>query len=315
MKLHCKATEEHAGIRVDRFLADAFEGLSRSRIRGLIDQGCITCAGAAVEPDHKVAAGEEYVCAVPEPRPADNLKAESIPLDVIYRDDDIIVINKAPGMVVHPAPGHTGGTLVNALLHQCKELPVINGEHRPGIVHRLDKDTSGLIVAALNDRAMRGMQELFKSGELRKIYAAIVRGVPPGRGMLESEIGRSSRDRKRMASVEKGGRHASTEYRLIESFRTYSLIELQIHTGRTHQIRVHMSEAGYPVAGDSQYGGRRSGMDKDGINGFAPLRQMLHSWKLGFRHPVSGCQMELVADFPSDFLQSLDALRAGSHCI
>lgn len=309
MKLIRTVSDQHAGVRVDRFLAEVFDELSRSRIRGLIDQGCVTCADAVVAPDHKVAVGEEYVCVIPAPRPVADLEPEPIPLDVVYRDNDIIVVNKAPGMVVHPAPGHSSGTLVNALLYNCKELPVINGEHRPGIVHRLDKDTSGLIVAALNDRAMLGMQELFKSGTLKKIYAAIVRGVPPGRGELKSEIGRSGRDRKKMASVEKGGRYASTEYRLMEAFGNYSLIEVRIHTGRTHQIRVHMSEAGYPVAGDSQYGGRRSGMDKDEIAGFAPERQMLHSWKLGFRHPVSGKEMELEADFPSDFSRALGALR------
>jgi 23S rRNA pseudouridine1911/1915/1917 synthase len=211
-------------------------------------------------------------------------------------------------MVVHPAVGHSHGTLVNALLGYCDDLPVIGGEQRPGIVHRLDKDTSGLIVVARNDKAMAGMQALFKSGGIDKRYAAIVRGVPQGKGRIESEIGRSRRDRKKMASIDKGGREAITEYSLHEAFRGFALVEVRIYTGRTHQIRVHMSDIGHPVLGDSQYGGRRAGMPQ-GCNYDCPERQMLHAWKLSFKHPVSKAEMALEAEFPDDLNEMLNILR------
>ena len=304
-----KVPPESAGQRADRFLADSIKDLSRSRIKALFAEGLVACGGAVCEPDHRVQAGEEYSCTVPEARPVD-LVPEQIPLKIVHEDRDIIVVNKPAGLVVHPAAGHSSGTLVNALLAHCDELPVIGGEQRPGIVHRLDKDTSGLIVVARNDEAMRGMQEMFKLGRVRKTYAAIVRGVPRGTGRIESDIGRSARDRKRMASVKSGGRHAITEYAVIESFGSYSLLEVRIETGRTHQIRVHMSDLGHPIAGDEKYGGRRSGRTREAVEGFSPGRQMLHAWKLRFQHPVSGVMLALEAEFPEDFCEALRVLRA-----
>ena len=308
MKIHQTVSAKSAGVRLDRFLADAIDDLSRTRIKSLVGQGCITRNGEPVSVSHKVAEGEEYVCVIPEVTPV-VIQAEDIPLDIVFEDSDIIVINKQAGMVVHPAPGHSCGTLVNALLGYCDELPVIGGEQRPGIVHRLDKDTSGLIVVARNDRAMQGMQDIFKQRKVDKIYAAIVRGVPKGRGSIESEIGRSHRDRKKMASLETGGRYAHTEYTLSEAFGDYALVEVTIHTGRTHQIRVHMSDEGHPVLGDSVYGGRRGGSVKDDALGLKPSRQLLHAWKLSFKHPVTKQELELKADFPEDFAETLELLR------
>lgn len=311
MKVVKKVPPESAGMRADRFLAGAIEGVSRSRVKALFADGLVKLRGDVCDPDSKVAAGEEYSCTIPEAKPVE-IRPESIALTVVHEDPDIIVVDKPAGLVVHPACGHPSGTLVNALLAYCDELPVINGEQRPGIVHRLDKDTSGLIVVARNDAAMRGMQNLFKSGDVEKTYAAIVRGLPEGRGRIESEIGRSRRDRKKMASVEKGGKQAVTEYCILEAFRGYALVEVRIETGRTHQIRVHMSDIGHPVAGDSQYGGRRAGRVKDGVDGFAPARQMLHAWKLRFPHPVTGGALALTAEFPQDFEGALQLLRTRS---
>lgn len=308
MKVVKKVPLESVGVRADRFLADAIDSVSRSRLKTLFAEGQVTVDGHVCDPDRKVALDEEYSCNIPDPRPTEIL-AENIPLKVVHEDPDILVIDKPAGLVVHPAAGHRTGTLVNALLAYCDDLPVINGEQRPGIVHRLDKDTSGLIVVARNDAAMRGMQELFKAGEVNKVYAAIVRGLPQGKGRIESEIGRSRRDRKRMASLEKGGRRAVTEYLILEALNGYSLIEVKIETGRTHQIRVHMSEAGHPVAGDATYGGRRSGRAKGGPEAFRPKRHMLHAWKLRFPHPVTGVPLALQAGFPPDFEETLQFLR------
>jgi 23S rRNA pseudouridine1911/1915/1917 synthase len=308
MKILQTVSAKSVGTRLDRFLAAEIEDLSRTRIKDLITQGCITRNGESVQVAHKVAEGEEYVCVIPEVKPV-VLEAEDIPLDIVYEDSDIIVINKPAGLVVHPAPGHASGTLVNALLGYCDELPVIGGEQRPGIVHRLDKDTSGLIVVARNDKAMQGMQAQFKDGTVDKVYAAIVRGLPKGKGSVESEIGRSHRDRKKMASVEKGGRYAHTEYQLREAFGDYALVEVKIHTGRTHQIRVHMSDIGHPVLGDAVYGGRRGGAAKDDTRGVKPSRQLLHAWKLSFDHPVTKERLDLQADFPEDFNLALEQLR------
>jgi len=308
MKVVRKVPPESAGLRADRFLADSIEGLSRARVKSLFMEGFVTCGAEQCKPDRKVAAGEEYCCTVPEPKPVD-IRPEHIALSVLHEDPDIIIVDKPAGLVVHPAAGHREGTLVNALLGYFDKLPVINGEERPGIVHRLDKDTSGIIVVAKNDAAMKGMQQRFKDGEVEKIYAAIVRGVPPGSGRIESDIGRSTRDRKRMASVEKGGRLAITNYLLLEAFRGYGLVEVRIETGRTHQIRVHMADIGHPVAGDSTYGGRRSGRSKDETKDFRPARQMLHAWKLRFPHPVTGVVLAIEAKFPPDFEEALRVLR------
>ncbi len=309
MKLTAIVSPEAAGTRLDRFLADTIEELSRTRVKALLDEGAITRDGAVLGAAHKVVAGEEYVCVMPEVKPT-TIVAEDIPLDIVFEDEHILVINKPAGLVVHPAPGHSSGTLVNALLAYCKDLPVINGEERPGIVHRLDKDTSGLIVVARSDKAMQGMQRLFKDGLLEKVYSAIVRGLPPGKGTVESEIGRSRRDRKKMASLQSGGRLAITDYLLREALGDYSLLEIRIHTGRTHQIRVHMSDIGHPVVGDRQYGGRRGGVKKGEKEEFDPGRQMLHAWKLSFKHPVTKEELNLVAEYPEDFSSALEVLRS-----
>lgn len=306
-KLTAKVDSSTAGIRADKFLATVFSGISRSRAREFIDKGFVTANGIQIDPDHRTHIDELYICSVPEPLPSLH-EPEAIPLVIIYEDSDIIVLNKEPGIVVHPSAGHQSGTLVNALLHHRSVLPVIGGEERPGIVHRLDKDTSGLLVVALNDKAMSELQGLFKNGFVKKKYLAIVRGTPRADGRIESSIGRSRRDRKKMASVKKGGRMAITEYKVLEVLGPFSLVELRILTGRTHQIRVHMSELGHPVAGDAQYGGRKAGLS-DKLDAFKPGRQMLHAWKLSFPHPLTGKEMKLEAEIPTDFREALSLLR------
>jgi 23S rRNA pseudouridine1911/1915/1917 synthase len=299
------AAEGDKGRRLDAWLAGRLDGLSRSRVQALIREGHITLDGRPASPHEKVRAGSIAAVSVPPPEPA-GLVAEALPLSVLYEDGDIIVVDKPPGLVVHPAAGHARGTLVNALLHHCRDLAGIGGEMRPGIVHRLDKDTSGALVAAKHQAAQEGLVAQFKAGTVRKEYAAIVHGVPaPPAGRIETGIGRSPHDRKKMSVHAVRGRRAVTHYAVTESFGALSLLEVRIETGRTHQIRVHLSHLGHPVAGDTQYG-RRPPLP--GIEPW-PARQMLHARRLGFRHPCSGAKMEIEAPLPSDMLLFLETLR------
>ena len=288
-------------MRLDRQIQETHPDFSRSRIEGLIKGGFVTVNGAVAEKaGMKVSADDEIVVEIPPPVPAVP-EPEDIPLDVVYEDADMLVVNKAPGMVVHPAPGHFTGTLVNALLHHCPNLSGIGGVARPGIVHRLDQDTSGLIVVAKSQAAMDGLVKAFASHKnIEKTYLAVVHGRPRlDAGRIENLIGRHPVDRKRMAIVEKNGKVAITNYRMQDCSNRHSNIAsvvCRIETGRTHQIRVHMASLGCPVIGDKVYG--KPALDKKLEP--VPVRQMLHAWKLKLWHPVRREQMSFVAPIPAD---------------
>jgi 23S rRNA pseudouridine1911/1915/1917 synthase len=265
----------------------------------LIDDGLVAVDGHSGKPAEKVAAASAISVIIPAPAETD-LVAEELPITIVYQDNDIIVVDKPAGMTVHPAPGHPTGTLVNALLAACPDLRGISGTLRPGIVHRLDKDTSGLLVVAKNDRAMRALQRQMKEREVHKTYLALVEGVPaPREGTIEAPIGRNPKNRKKMAVVA-GGRDSTTRYRVREEVGgKYALLEVEPVTGRTHQIRVHMAALGHPVVGDTVYG-RRSGVVG---------RQYLHAWKLGFGMPLGGREVEFESPLPPDLKAALQALR------
>ncbi len=285
-------------MRLDKLILTRYPDFSRSRIEGLIKAGYVTVNGAAAnKAGMKVFETDEVEVEIPPPVPAIP-EPEDIPLDILFEDGDILVLNKATGMVVHPAPGHYTGTLVNALLHHCPNLSGIGGVARPGIVHRLDQDTSGCLIVAKSQPAMDALVRAFASHEhIEKTYLAICHGRPRlDSGRIENQIGRHPVDRKRMAIVEKGGKTAITNYSLLKNYGTYSSIECRIETGRTHQIRVHMASLGCPVIGDATYG--KSVWDKR-LNPI-PSRQMLHAWKLKLWHPTLNKQMEFVAPIPSD---------------
>ena len=286
------------GTRLDAWLAAECEGFSRSRVQGLIRAGRMRVNGSVVDrAAFKVNPGDTVTLSVPPPVPA-KPQPEDIPLNVMYEDDHMIVIDKPAGLVVHPAPGHLSGTLVNALLHHCPALEGIGGVARPGIVHRLDQDTSGLMVVAKTEAAMRTLTKEFSShANIRKTYLALVHGTPvPAEGRIENMIGRCPWDRKKMAIVERNGKVAATNYRTLSAGRI-SLVECVIETGRTHQIRVHMASLGCPIAGDALYG--RPGWDRQLQP--VPARQMLHAWKLELKHPVTRAQLAFEAPIPSDF--------------
>lgn len=294
--------------RLDRRIQDLYPDFSRSRIEGLIKAGFVSVDGVVAEKaGAKVSDEAQIVVEVPPPVPAVP-ESEDIAIDIVYEDDDIVVVNKAPGMVVHPAPGHFSGTLVNALLHHCPSLSGIGGVARPGIVHRLDQDTSGLIIVAKSQRAMDSLTKAFsgRSG-IKKTYLAVCHGRPRlDSGRIENLIGRHPVDRKRMAIVEKNGKIAVTNWRVVASVGAISLVECVIETGRTHQIRVHMSSIGCPVIGDKTYG--KSVLDKKLFP--CPQRQMLHAWRLEIRHPITAKSLSLEAPVPSDMKPYEDAVRA-----
>ncbi|MFZ5815548.1 MAG: RluA family pseudouridine synthase [Bacillota bacterium] len=293
---------EQGESRLDAFLAAREElGLSRSRIKGLIEAGQITLNGAPPKASQSVAPGDEILVRVPEPEPV-ALVPEEIPLDVVYEDEDLLVINKQRGLVVHPAAGHWSGTLVNAVLEHVEDLEGIGGELRPGIVHRLDKDTTGLLVVAKNQRAMASLQDQIREHTARRIYWALVHGnTMPDTGRIEAPIGRHPGDRKRMAVNTRNGREAITHFRVLERFRGYALLECRLETGRTHQIRVHLSFIGHPVVADPLYGTRKAHL------GMEP--QALHARQLGFTHPSTGAWMEFTAEPPADMMAAIQRLR------
>ena len=285
--------------RLDRILQERYPDFSRSRLEGLVKGGFVTVNGVAAEKaGMKVRPDDAIEVEIPPPVPAVP-EPEAIELAIVYEDDDIVVVDKAPGMVVHPAPGHFTGTLVNALLHHCPDLSGIGGVARPGIVHRLDQDTSGIIVVAKSEKAMDGLVKAFSSHRsLEKIYLAVCHGRPRlDAGRIENSIGRHPVDRKKMAILERGGKVAITNYRVVSSaVPGTSLVECRIETGRTHQIRVHMASLGCPVIGDAVYG--KSALDK--MISPVPARQMLHAWKLKLRHPITNAEMEFTAPPPDD---------------
>lgn len=292
--------------RLDSWLAAQCDGFSRARIQGLLKAGRVSVNGAPVaRATARVSPGDSVSVSVPPPVPADP-EPEDIPLDILFEDPDILVLHKPAGLVVHPAPGHLSGTLVNALLHHCPSLTGIGGVARPGIVHRLDQDTSGVMIVAKSQRAMDVLTREFAShSSIRKTYLAVAHGIPvPAEGYIESLIGRCPFDRKKMAVVSRNGKIAKTRYRTLASatppnaMRPLSLIQCEIATGRTHQIRVHLSsELDCPIAGDSVYG--RQGWDKRLSP--VPSRQLLHAWRLELDHPVSGSPMLFEAPIPQDF--------------
>lgn len=283
-----------AGARIDQFLAARIPELSRSRIQDLMKSGHALVNGREAKASAKLRAGDHITIAEPPPTAA-TTEAEDIALDVLYEDSDLIVLNKPAGLVVHPAAGHAHGTLVNALLHHCKGLSSIGGEERPGIVHRLDKETSGCLVAAKNDVAHRALTRQFAGREVTKIYLAIATGeFREKSGIIEGAIGRHPIHRKKMNVLTgERGRPARTDYRLLQKLPAGQLVECTLHTGRTHQIRVHLKHLGHPLVGDEMYG-RRAGFE----------RQMLHAWKLGFTHPVTGERMNFQSPIPDDFLKA-----------
>ncbi len=285
-------------VRLDKVVQERLPDFSRSRIEGLIKAGYVKVNGiAAIKAGQKVVESDVIAIELPPPVPPIP-QPEDIPLNVLFEDSDILILNKAPGMVVHPAPGHASGTLVNALLHHCPDLAGIGGVVRPGIVHRLDRDTSGLMVVAKTQPAMDGLAKAFATHKtVEKTYLALCHGRPRlESGRIENMIGRHLVDRKRMAIVEKDGKLAITNYRVERVIGPISLIECRIETGRTHQIRVHMASLGCPVIGDSAYG--KSALDKRLSP--VPARQMLHAWRLLLWHPVTGEKLSFEAPVPAD---------------
>jgi 23S rRNA pseudouridine1911/1915/1917 synthase len=311
---------EAAGGRLDRLLAAALPALSRSRLKALIEEGQVSAAGRAVTtPAAKVKAGQTFAIIVPETRPV-ALQGQAIPLEILYEDRDLMVLNKPAGLVVHPAAGNPDRTLVNALIAHCgPQLSGIGGEARPGIVHRLDKDTSGLMVVAKSAAAHQGLSELFAARDIDRAYWALVWGLPsPSAGTIAGNIGRSPRNRKKMAVLRHGGRPSETGYRVRRSFQhgRVSLVECRLKTGRTHQIRVHLAELGHPLLGDPLYGragtaGRRARLLSEGAQAALAVlgRQALHAKTLGFRHPVSGDDLQFESELPSDLSALISSLE------
>src|SRR5438874_8164135 len=283
-------------MRIDRHLVTALPELSRSRIQQLIRSGSVRLNGAITRPHQLVRTGDQIELTNPTPEKIET-RPEAIPLEILFEDDDLIVINKPAGMTVHPGAGHDEHTLVNALLHHCSTLSGIGGKERPGIVHRLDKETSGCLVAAKNDIAHRELSKQFAERSVDKIYLALVAGkLQKQTGVIEEKIGRHPVHRQRMSVTSSRGRTAKTEYRVIRSSDQASLIECRLHSGRTHQIRVHLHHLGHPVLGDKIYAPK--------VTKNYP-RQMLHAWKLGFRHPRTGEWKTFEAPLPDDFNQTI----------
>lgn len=287
-----QANENDKGKRIDSFLNEVIEDATRSYIQKIIDVGYVEITGKkTTKSGNKLKGTETIVVNLPEDETLD-LIPEDIPLEIIYEDSDIVIINKAPNMVVHPAHGNYNGTLVNALLYHIKDLSTINGVIRPGIVHRLDKDTSGVIVVAKHDEAHTTLSDMFKEKTLEKTYVCIAKGIFKEKsGRIETLIGRDPRDRKKMAVVTENGKIAISNYEVLDESKNYSLVKVRIETGRTHQIRVHMKSLNHPILGDSTYGNSTDGID----------RQMLHAYRLKFTHPISKKEMIVTAPIPEDF--------------
>lgn len=304
---------EARGSRLDAYLARIEKELTRSRLKSLIEGGAVTLDGRPTKAAKLLKGGEAIVLIVEAPRPAKPLP-EAIALQVLYEDGELIAVDKAAGMVVHPGAGNPRGTLVNALLAHCRDLAGIGGELRPGIVHRLDKQTSGCIVVAKTERALQGLQAQFKAREARKVYLALVHGAPPARGRLATLHGRHPTDRLRFTGKVTSGRQAITEWQVEEQFDGAALVRVSLHTGRTHQIRVHFSESGHPLLGDELYGGARREArlpeDSPVRRAAAALgRQALHAFALELTHPVTGARLALQAKVPQDFERALEMLR------
>ncbi len=293
-------TADEGGERLDRIVVANLSDLSRAQVQRLIKAGAVTVNGRPSKPGYCVQVGDEVVVHVPAEIP-EPVAPEDIPLDIIYEDEALLVVNKPAGMVVHPALGHTSGTLVNAVLARCPQVVDVGGPDRAGVVHRLDKGTSGLILVAKDEATRAALQRQFKRRQVTKTYLALVEGpVQPREGVIEAPVGRDKRQRKRMTVV-RSGREARTMYRAIEYFADHTLLEVRPHTGRTHQVRVHLSWLGYPIVGDTVYGHRRQRL----LQG----RHFLHAARLRFTHPATGEEVEFEASLPPELATVLKRLR------
>ena len=297
-----KVTEEYAGLRLDKCISEMNSELTRSRIQKLIEEGCVRVNGKDTNKKTAVKAGDEIEIEIPEPEILEAIP-QNIGLDIIYEDNDVIVVNKKRGMVVHPAPGNYDGTLVNALMYHCGgRLSSINGVIRPGIVHRIDKDTSGLLMVAKNDEAHIKLSQQIKDHSFKRQYFALADGkFKDDKGSINKPIGRNEKDRKKMAVTMKNSKEALTDYEVIHRYEKHTLVKCTLHTGRTHQIRVHLSWAGHPVTGDKVYGPEKQPLFDGG--------QLLHAFLLGFVHPKTGEYMEFEAEIPEDFKKVLEKLK------
>lgn len=295
-------TAETSGVRIDKFLSDAMPDVSRSYIQKLIRDQHIAVNKGQVKSNYKLSAGDEIEVSLPELK-APDIKPEEIPLDILYEDDDILIVNKPKGMVVHPAPGHYSGTLVNAVMFHCRDnLSGINGVSRPGIVHRIDMDTTGSLIICKNDRAHQALADQLKDHHITRRYHAIVHGnIKENLGTVNAPIGRHPVDRKKMSTHAPHGRNAVTHFRVLERFGNYTYIECELETGRTHQIRVHMASIGHPILGDLVYGPAKCPFKLQG--------QTLHAKILGITHPATGEYMEFDAPLPEYFIDLLEKLR------
>lgn len=300
--MNIKINEDNAGKRIDSFIPLVQKEISRSMVQKLIEQKNIKVNGKDTKHSYKLKLNDEIEITIPQAKEID-LKAQDIPLNVIYEDNDIIVINKPKGMVVHPANGNPDGTLVNAVMNLCKDsLSGIGGEIRPGIVHRLDKDTSGAIIVAKNDKAHIALSEQLKNHEVKKTYIALVRGIiKENKATINMPIARSKKDRKKM-DVDKDGKEAITHFKVLGRYKNkYTLLQINLETGRTHQIRVHLSHIGYPIIGDEVY--------SNGKNEWNVSGQCLHAWKLEFKHPIIGKEISLEAEIPEYFKKIIKELE------
>ncbi|HEY3916141.1 MAG TPA: RluA family pseudouridine synthase [Stellaceae bacterium] len=307
---HITVAETEAGERLDRLLAARLAALSRSRLKKLIETGCVSSGGATInDPSLRVKGGQSFVIDLPAPV-ADRPEPQAMALDIRYEDEQVLVLDKPPGLVVHPAPGNPDRTLVNALLAHCGEsLAGIGGVKRPGIVHRIDKDTSGLMVVAKTDLAQQKLSADFAAHRLTRSYLAVTRGVPsPREGTIATRVGRSRVNRKKMAVVASGGKEAVTHYRVLRALGLRAaLVECRLETGRTHQIRVHLTSIGHPLIGDPTYGGGRSAGLPEAARVFP--RQALHANVIGFRHPATGAYLEFSSPLPADMGQLIEILE------
>jgi 23S rRNA pseudouridine1911/1915/1917 synthase len=296
------------GERLDQYLASALPELTRSRLKALIEEAHVSLEGKPAKAAQRLKGGEAVAVTIPEAAPA-TAQPQDLALSILFEDDDLVVLDKAAGMVVHPAAGNWDGTVVNALLFRVKGLTGVGGELRPGLVHRLDKETSGALVVAKTEQALRALQGSFKSREVEKVYLALVHGEPPASATIRTLHGRHPVHRKKFTGKVKEGKPAVTHYEVRERFEGAALLEVRLETGRTHQIRVHLAEAGFPLFGDALYGGLKRGKGLSREVSEALGRQALHAWKLAFTHPRTGKRLSLIAPVPADFQQALERLQ------
>ena len=313
MEIKLTLPAESNGLRLDHALCSQIPEFTRNQLQRLLRTGMVKVNDQLARAAQKVVAGQQVCLRLP-PAEALELEPTPLPLDILYEDQHLIVINKALGVVVHPAPGHSQNTLVHGLLHHCRDLAGIGGKLRPGIVHRLDKDTSGALVAAKDDQTHQGLVKAFAEGQVEKEYLALVWGHPPRQGNITQPIGRHPVDRKRMSGRSKNGKPASSSWQTLNYYQgAISLLKVVIHTGRTHQIRVHLSEAGFPLLGDATYASKKARLELPGLSLKAP-RQMLHAHKLNFIHPITGKKIETIAALPPDMAGLINQLEPLKIC-